>query len=76
MSDPTRQRGRHYVELAFMTAVTALLLALVAGQTRRGVEGTPGMLVYAFAAGFGLEFVSASWRGRWRPRGGRRQLQR
>ena len=59
-----------------MTVVTALLLALVADGTRRGLQGLPGMLVYAFAAGFGLESVSASWRGCRRPRGGERQLQR
>lgn len=58
-----------------MAAVTALLLALVADATRRGLAGLPGMVVYAFAAGFGLEFVSASWLGPKR-RGGRRQLQR
>jgi hypothetical protein len=71
-----RRHGRHYAEVAFMTAVTALLLALLAAETRRGLEGLPGMLVYAFAAGFGLESVIASWRGRWRPGGGERQLQR
>jgi len=75
MSENIRRRGRH-VELAFMTVVTALLLALVAGESSRGLVGLPGILVYAFGAGFGLEFVSASWRGRWRPRGGERQLQR
>ncbi len=75
MSENIRRSGPH-AELAFMTVVTALLLALVAGETSRGPSELPEMLVYAFAAGFGLEFVSASWRGRWRPRGGERQLQR
>ena len=76
MSEYARRHGRRHTELVFMSAVTALLLALVAGETSRGLDGLPGMLIYALAAGFGLEFVSASWRGRWRPEGGERQLQR
>ena len=75
MREDIWRRGRHYTELAFMAVVTALLLALVADATRRGLAGVPGMLVYAFAAGFGLEFVSSSWLGPGR-RGGSRQLQR
>lgn len=47
-----------------MAVVTAVLLALVAGQTHRGFDGLPSILVAAFAAGFGLEFVSSSWRDR------------
>ena len=47
-----------------MAVVTAVLLALVADQTHRGFDGLPSILVAAFAAGFGLEFVSSSWRDR------------
>jgi hypothetical protein len=61
--------GRPYAELAFVAGVTALLLALVADRTRYGIQALAPILVYAFAAGFGLEFVSASWCGRWRPEG-------
>lgn len=53
-----------YAQLIFMAAVTAILLASVFEQTAAGFGGIPGMVVYAFAAGFGLEFVSAIWTGR------------
>jgi len=61
--------------LAFMAAVTVCLLALVFGQATRGPSGLPGAVVYAFAAGFGLEFVSSAWTGRWRGPHSSRQLQ-
>ncbi len=64
MREMTTYRGRRYLELAFMAVVTAVLLALVADQTHRGFDGLPSILVAAFAAGFGLEFVSSSWRDR------------
>jgi len=76
MNEKTWRCGRRYAELAFMTCVTALLLALVARETRNGLQGLSAIAVYAFAAGFGLEFVGASWSGRWRPGNRRRQLQR
>ena len=72
ISEDTRRRGRHYARLGFMTAVTAVLLALVAEATRRGPAALPSVLVYAFAAGFGLEFVNATWSSR----DGARQLPR
>ncbi len=60
-----------YAQLTFMTLVTAVLLASVSQQTGAGVRGIPGMVIYAFAAGFGLEFIAASWTGRGRGRRGR-----
>ena len=54
--------GRQYTELIFVASVTVVLLALVADLTRYGTRELPPILAYAFAAGFGLEFVSASWR--------------
>ena len=44
-----------------MGLVTALLLALVAEQARRGSAAVPGVLVCALATGFGLEFVWSGW---------------
>ncbi len=67
--------ARRYGQLAFMAAVTTCLLAFVFTQAGRGVAGLPGAVVYAFAAGFGLEFVSSAWTGRWARRGSSRQLQ-
>jgi hypothetical protein len=64
-----------YVVLAFLASMTVCLLAFVFGQAARGVSGLPGMVVYAFAAGFGLEFVGTAWTGGWRQRQARRQLQ-
>ena len=69
MRDTARRNARQYAEFVFVAVVTALLLALVADGTRRGFGWLPAMLVFSFAAGFGLEFVSSSWRGRWRPQG-------
>jgi hypothetical protein len=56
-----------YLPLAYVAAVTAGLLALVAEQASRGPHAFPGVLVCAFAAGFGLEFVSSGWAKRRRP---------
>ena len=50
-----------YLPLVYVGLVTALLLALVAEQARRGSAALPGVLVCALAAGFGLEFVWSSW---------------
>ena len=66
MREKVNSRSRRYGQLAFMSAVTSCLLALVFAQATRGVAGIAGVAVYALAAGFGLEFVSAAWTGRWR----------
>ena len=63
-------KGSHWGQLAFMAAVTAYLLGAVFVHAARGSSGLTGMVIFAFAAGFGLEFVSAAWTGRLR---GRRQ---
>ena len=57
-------RGNHlyrYLPLAYVAAVTVLLLALIAEQSSRGPATLPGLAIYALAAGFGLEFVSSVW---------------
>ncbi len=74
MREITVQRMNRYAGLAFVASVTVCLLAFVLGQAARGLEGVPGMVVYAFAAGFGLEFMGAAWTGVWRRRGARRPL--
>ena len=48
--------------LAFMAMVTVGLVALALGQSGSGAAGVPGLVVYSFAAGFGLEFVGSAWR--------------
>ena len=53
--------GSRYLPLAYVAAVTALLLALVAEHAARGPAGLPAAAVYALAAGFGLEFVRCAW---------------
>lgn len=50
-----------YVPLVYVALVTALLLALVVEQSRRGPTALPGALVYSLSAGFGLEFVCSRW---------------
>ena len=50
-------------QLAFMVAVTSVLLAF-AFRSASGPSGFAAATVYAFAAGFGLEFVSSVWTGR------------
>jgi hypothetical protein len=71
MRENLYSKSRRYGQLAFMSAVTSCLLALVFVQATRGAAGLPGVAVYALAAGFGLEFVSAAWTGRWREPGQR-----
>ena len=74
MRETTVQRMNRYAGLAFVASVTLCVLAFVFGQAARGLEGVPGMVVYALAAGFGLEFMGAAWTGVWRQRGARRAL--
>jgi hypothetical protein len=71
MNEKMIRAGRRYGELAFVAVVTACLLALVAVEAAEGPASLPGAVLYALAAGFGLEFVSAVWTGRG-PRGGPR----
>ncbi|MGI8710693.1 MAG: hypothetical protein ACR2LA_06850 [Acidimicrobiales bacterium] len=69
-------RSRHYGRLAFMSVVTACLLAFVFSQAAKGPAGLPAVVVYSFAAGFGLEFVCAGWTGRGRSPERRSSLRR
>jgi hypothetical protein len=64
MSEKTIRTARRRAELVFVAIVTACLLAFVFGQATRGPTGLPGVVVYGFAAGFGLEYVSSVWTGR------------
>lgn len=64
MRDKVIRESRHYGQLAFMTVVTAWLLAAVFVQASRGFAGIFGVVAFAFAAGFGLEFITAVWTGR------------
>ena len=73
MNEKTIRTTRRYAELAFVAVVTACLLAFVFSQAARGPAGFPGVIVYGFAAGFGLEYVSSVWTGR-SARRRRRQL--
>lgn len=75
MRETTVQRAHRVAVLVFIATLTTVLLAFVFGQAARGLAGLPGVLVYAFAAGFGLEFLGSAWTGGWRQRGSRRQLQ-
>jgi hypothetical protein len=62
MSEKTIRITRRYAELAFAFS-----------QAARGPAGIPGVVVYGFAASFGLEYVSSVWTGR-SARRQRRQL--
>ena len=62
-------------QLAFVAAVTATLLAFVFGPAASGAVDVGNLVVYSFAAGFGLEFVCSAWTGRWRSGSRSRQLQ-
>ena len=70
MREKVTVTAHRYAQLTFMALVTAVLLASVYHQTGAGLDGIPGMVVYALGAGFGLEFVAAVWTGR--GNGGRR----
>lgn len=73
MNEKIIRTTRRYAELAFVALVTACLLAFVFSQAARGPVALPGVVVYGFAASFGLEYVSSVWTGR-SARRRRRQL--
>lgn len=68
MAETRLQRVNRYAGFLFVASVTVCLLAFVLVQAQRGAAGVPAVVVYAFAAGFGLEFVGAAWTGGWRAR--------
>jgi len=76
MNERAIEKGWHYGQLAFMALVTACLLTFVFEQAASGFGGLMGMVVWSFAAGFGLEFVVAFWTGRAQGTGRRRSVQR
>jgi hypothetical protein len=76
MNEKMMRAGRRYGELAFVAVVTACLLALVGVEASEGLASLPGAVLYALAAGFGLEFVSAVWTGRGRDGGPHPSLDR
>jgi hypothetical protein len=76
MNEKMIRVSRRYGELAFMAVVTACFLALVAIEAAEGPSSLPGAVLYALAAGFGLEFVSAVWTGRGGGGGPRASLHR
>jgi hypothetical protein len=76
MNEKMIRAGRRYGELAFVAVVTACLLAFVAVEALEGPSSLPGVVLYALAAGFGLEFVSAVWTGRGPSGGPRASLDR
>ncbi len=73
MEETTMEKTHRLTSLVFVFGVTTCLIAFVYLQAARGLPGLPGVIVYAFAAGFGLEFLGAAWTGR-SSRGGHRQL--
>lgn len=68
------EKVNRLASLIFVLAVTVCLVAFAFVQAARGPSGLLGVVVYAFAAGFGLEFVGAAWTGRFAS-GGRRRLE-
>ena len=67
MNDKTIETIQRHSRVAFMLAVTAAMLALTLHHARRGLPGAPATVVYALTVGFGLEFLTATWRGQaWR----------
>jgi len=59
MNEKTIETIRRHIRVAFMTAVTAAMLALTFEQARRGLLAFPTVAVYALTVGFGLEFLRA-----------------
>jgi len=68
------KKSWHYGQLVFVAMVTACLLTFVLDQATNGLSGLAGMVVWSFAAGFGLEFVCAFWSGRADGSGRRRSV--
>jgi len=66
MNEKTIETIRRHARLAFMAMVTAVMLALTLHHARQGLPALPTTAVYALTVGFGLEFLGAAWKGRWR----------
>lgn len=65
MNETTARRVQSHAGALFVATVTTCLVAFVLTQMARGLPGVPAALLYAFAAGFGLEFLGSAWTGRW-----------
>ena len=74
MNETTIKKSWQYGQLVFVAMVTACLLTFVFDQAAGGMGGLAGMVVWSFAAGFGLEFVCAFWSGRASGTGRRRSV--
>lgn len=68
MNEKTIETIERQIRLAFMGAVTVLMLALTFEQARRGLPAVPTTVIYAVTVGFGLEFLGAIWTGGWHDR--------
>ena len=74
MNERAIEKSWQYGQLVFVAVVTACLLTFVFDQAATGMGSLAGMVVWSFAAGFGLEFVCAAWSGRARGGSRRRSL--
>jgi len=72
MNPKTIEMTGRIATLTFMAIVTVHAIVFAVDQASRGLPGLPGLLVWAFAAGFGLEFLASAWTGGWRSRRPRR----
>jgi hypothetical protein len=68
MSEATIETIKRQIRLAFMGAVTVVMLALTFEEASRGLPALPTTVVYALTVGFGLEFLATAWTGSWRNR--------
>jgi hypothetical protein len=59
------------MKLAFMLVVTAYLMARVFAEAAGGLDAALEVAIYALTAGFGLEFLAASWPSLWADRASR-----
>ncbi len=64
MEETRVQQAHRLVALAFIAVATICLLSLVFALAYRGPAGWPGVLVYGFSAGFGLEYLGSAWASR------------
>jgi hypothetical protein len=62
MSDTNRGTG---LIMAFIGAVTCYLLAIVIARSLEGFGGVAEVVVFGFAAAFGLEFLWSTWSTLW-----------
>lgn len=66
MGEVSREQLHRIAGLAFVAVVTVCLLALAFASASGGLAAAPATVVYALAAGFGLECCGAVWAQAWR----------